>query len=59
MYDEQLHNLYSSLGITQVIKSRRMKWARHVACMGKKRNAYKVLLGKPDGKTPFGRARFS
>jgi hypothetical protein len=59
MYDEQLHNLYSSPGITQVIKSRRMKRARHVACMGKKRNAYKVLLGKPEGKTPFGRAWFS
>jgi hypothetical protein len=42
-----------------VIKSRKMKWARHVACMGKQRNAYQVLMGKPEGKTPFGRAQFS
>jgi hypothetical protein len=59
MYDEQLHNLYFSPGITQVIKSRRMIRARHVACMGKKRNAYKVLVGKPESKTPFGRDQFS
>jgi hypothetical protein len=45
--------------ITQVIKSRRMKRTRHAACIGKKRNSYKVLLGKSEGKTPSGRARFS
>jgi len=58
MYDEQLHNLYSSAGITQVIKSQRMKRARHIACMEKKKNAYTVLLGKPEGKAPFGRTWF-
>ena len=39
----------------RVIKSRRMRWAGHVARMGEKRGAYKVLVGKPEGKTPLGR----
>jgi hypothetical protein len=38
-------------------KSRRMKWARHIARMGKKRNAYKILVGKPEGKRPLERPR--
>ena len=40
-----------------MIKSRRMRWAVHVARMGEEREAYKVLVGKPEGKTPLGRPR--
>jgi hypothetical protein len=40
-----------------MITSRRMKWAGHVAQMGEKRNAYRILLGKPEGKRPVGRQR--
>jgi hypothetical protein len=40
-----------------MIKSRRMKWAGHVVCMGKTRNAYGILVGKPEGKRPLGRPR--
>jgi hypothetical protein len=43
--------------IIKVIKSRRMKWAGHAACMGKMRNAYKVLVGKSEGKRPLRRPR--
>jgi hypothetical protein len=39
------------------MKSRRMRWARNVACMGEMRNVYKILDGKPEGKRPFGRPR--
>ena len=48
---------YSSPNIVGVIKSRRMRWAGHVARMGEERGAYRVLLGKPDGKRPLGRPR--
>jgi hypothetical protein len=57
LHNEALHNLYSSPSIIRVIKSRRMRWAGHVARMGEKRNAYKVLMGKPEGKRPLGRPR--
>jgi hypothetical protein len=40
-----------------MIKSRRMRWAREVARMGEKRNAYRILVGKPEGKRPLGRPR--
>jgi hypothetical protein len=40
-----------------MIKSRRMRWAEHVARMGEKRNAYRMLVGKPEGKRPLGRPR--
>ena len=43
----------------RVIKSRRMRWAGHVACMGEKRGAYRVLVGKLEGKRPLGRSRRS
>jgi hypothetical protein len=43
--------------IIRQIKSRRMRWAGHVACMGEERNVYRVLMGKPEGKTPLGRPR--
>jgi hypothetical protein len=49
-----LQNLYSSPDIIRQIKSRRMRWARHVARMGEERKLYKVLVGKPEGKRPFG-----
>jgi hypothetical protein len=54
---EELHNFYSSPNIIRMIKSRRMRWAGHVARMGEKRNAYKILVGKPEGKRPVGRPR--
>jgi hypothetical protein len=54
---EELHNLYSSPNIIRMIEPRRMRWAGHVARMGKKRNAYSILVGKPEGKRPLGRPR--
>jgi hypothetical protein len=49
--------LYSSPDIIRQIKSRRMRWAGHVACMGEGRNVYRVLVGKPEGKRPHERPR--
>jgi hypothetical protein len=49
LHNEELHNLYSSPNIIRMIKSRRMKWAGHVARMGETRNAYRILVGKPEG----------
>jgi hypothetical protein len=57
LYNEELHNLYSSPNIIRIIKSRRMRWAGYVARMGEKRNVYRLLIGKPEGKTPLGRPR--
>jgi hypothetical protein len=57
LHNEELHNLYSSSSIIKMIKSRRMRWAVHVARMGEKRNAYSILVGKPEGKRPLGRPR--
>jgi hypothetical protein len=57
LYNEELHNLYSSPNIIRINKSRRMRWAGHVARMGKTRNAYRILVGKPEGKRPLGRLR--
>jgi hypothetical protein len=57
LYKEELHNLYSSPSIIRIIKSRRMRLARHVARMGEKRNVYRLLVGKPEGKRPLGRPR--
>jgi hypothetical protein len=53
LHYEELHNLYSSPSIIRMMKSRRMRWAGHVARMGVKRNAYRILLGKPEGKRPL------
>jgi hypothetical protein len=53
----KLHNLYSSPGIIRQVKSRRLRWAEHVARMGEDRKAYRVLVGKPEGKRPLGRPR--
>jgi hypothetical protein len=57
LHNKELHNLYSSPSIIRTIKSRRMRWAGHVARMGEKRNVYRLLVGKPDGKRPIGRPR--
>jgi hypothetical protein len=57
LHNEELRDLYSSPGIMRIIKSRRMRWAGHVARMGEKRNAYRLLVGKPDGKRLLGRPR--
>jgi hypothetical protein len=54
--NKELHDLYSSPNIVQVIKSR-MRWAQHVACMGERRGAYKILVGRPEGRRPLGRPR--
>jgi len=55
IHNEELSNLYSSPNIVLVIKSRRMRWAGHVARMGEVRGVYKVLVGKPEGRRPLGR----
>jgi len=57
LHNGELNNLYSSPNIVQVIKSRRMIWAGHVAQMGERRGMYRVLVGKPEGKGPLGRPR--
>jgi hypothetical protein len=53
--NEELHDLYSSPSIIRIMKSRRMRWAGHVARMGERRNAYRLLVGKPQGKRSLGR----
>jgi hypothetical protein len=55
--NEELHNLYCSPSIIRIIKSRRMRWAGHVARTGEKRNAYRFLVGKPKGNRSLGRPR--
>jgi len=57
LHNEELNDLYSSPSILQVIKSRRMRWAGHVARIGEERGVYRVLVGKPEGKRPLGRPR--
>ena len=55
LHNEELNALYSSPNIVRVIKSRRIRWAGHVARMGEERGVYWVLMGKPEGKRPMGR----
>jgi hypothetical protein len=55
LHNEELHKLYSSPNIIRTIKSRRMRWAGHVARMG--RSSYRILVGKTEGKRPLGRPR--
>jgi hypothetical protein len=55
--NEELHNLYSSPSIIRMVKSRSMRWAGNVVQMGSKRNTYRRLVGKPEGKSPLGRPR--
>jgi hypothetical protein len=57
LHNEELRDLYSSPSVIRIIKSRRMRWAGHVARMGEKRNAYRLLVGKLEGKGPLERPR--
>ena len=57
LHDEELNDLYCSPNIVRVIKSRRMRWAGHVAPMGERSDVCRVLVGKPEGKRPLGRPR--
>jgi transcription termination factor 2 len=59
LHNDELHRLYSSPNIVRAIKSRRMRWAGHVARMEDGRDVYRVLLGRPEGKRPLGRPRHS
>jgi hypothetical protein len=54
-HNEELRNLYCSPSVIRIIKSKRMRLAGHVARMGEKRNTYRILVGKPEGKRPLGR----
>ena len=55
LHNAELHALYSSPNIIRNLLSRRLRWAGHVARMEQSRNAYRVLVGKPEGKKPLGR----
>jgi hypothetical protein len=57
LHNEELNNLYTSPNSSWVMKSRRMRWAGHVACVGERRDVYRVLVGKPEGRRPLGRPR--
>jgi hypothetical protein len=57
LHNEELNDLNSSPNIIRVIKSRRMRWAGHVARMGEGRSVYSILVGIPGGRTPLGRHR--
>jgi hypothetical protein len=57
LHNEELNDLYSSQNIIRVIKSRRMRWAGHVARMGEKRGAYRILVGSPEGRRQLGRPK--
>jgi hypothetical protein len=57
LHNEKLNGLYSLPNIVRMIKSRRLRWAGHVARMGEGRGVHRVLVGKPEGKGPLGRPR--
>jgi hypothetical protein len=57
LHNEELHDLYPTPNIIRAIKSRRLRWAGHVARMGAERGAYRILVGRPEGKRPLGRPR--
>ena len=57
LHNEELTDLYCSPNIVRVIKSRRIRWAGHVACVGERIGAYRVLVGKPEGKRQLARPR--
>jgi hypothetical protein len=57
LHNEELRDLYSSPIIIRMIRSRKMRWAGHAARIEGKRNAYRILVGKPEGRTPLGRTR--
>jgi len=55
LHNEELNDMYSPPSIVRVIKLRRIRWVEHVARMGERRGAYRVLVGKHEGKKPLGR----
>jgi hypothetical protein len=57
LHNEELHGLYSLPSIIRIIKSRRMRWAGHVARMGETKKTYRLLVEKPEEKRPLGRPR--
>jgi hypothetical protein len=57
LHNEELHDLYSSPSIIRIIKAKRMRWVGHVARMGEKRNAYRLLVRKPERRRPLGKPR--
>jgi transcription termination factor 2 len=57
IHNKELNDLYSSPNVIRVIKSRRMRWAGHVARMGEERGAYRILVGRPGERRPLGRPR--
>jgi hypothetical protein len=57
LHNEVLHNFYSSPNIIRMMKPRKMRWTGHIARMGEKRNAYRILVGKPEGKRTLGKPR--
>jgi hypothetical protein len=57
LHNDELHNLYSLPNIVRVIKSRRVRWAGHMARIGEGRGVYRFLVGRPESKRPLGRPR--
>ena len=57
LHNEELRVLYFLPNIVRVVKSKRMRWVGHVACMGEERGVHRVLVGKPEGKRPLRRPR--
>jgi hypothetical protein len=57
LHNEELRDIISSPSIIRIIESRRMRWMEHVTRMGEKRNAYRLLVGKPEGRRPLGSPR--
>jgi hypothetical protein len=57
LHNKELYALYSSPNIIRVIKSRRLRWVGHVARMGERRDAYRALVGKPEGRRPLERPK--
>jgi hypothetical protein len=57
LHNKELRNLYSSSSMIRIINLRRMRWAGHMARRGEKKNAYKLFVGKPEGKRPVRKPR--
>jgi hypothetical protein len=57
LHNQEVHDFYSSPSIIRIIKARRMGWAGHVARMGERRNAHRLLVRRPEGRRPLGRPR--